>query len=98
MSDAIINLIFKMFGGTIRARINAYIITGILFGIAQLMKLSPDLAALVNPDKVAAFIVTVILIEINSITNGKKNVLMEDLSKTLTGDVITVPVAKAKEV
>lgn len=97
MNDTIVNLVFKLFGGTIKARINSYIVTGILFGIAQLMKLSPDLAHLVDPDKVAAFIITIMLIEINSFTNGKKNVILEDLSKTLTGDVVTIPVEKVEK-
>jgi len=98
MKTKIYSLIFSWFGGTIKARLNSYIVGLVLMGLSQLAKLSPDLVHICNPDKIAAFILAVVLIELNSITNKTHNEILEGLNNTLKDDTISIPVEKAEKV
>ena len=105
MNKTIIDLIFKLFGNTIKTRLNSWVVVAILWGFAQVMKLSPTLAAQIHPDAIATFLTTFILTELNVITNSQyinKNTELKtvvvDLQNTLKDDKVVIPVEKATPV
>ena len=105
MNKTIIDLIFKLFGNTIKTRLNSWVVVAILWGFAQVMKLSPTLAAQIHPDAIATFLTTFILTDLNVITNSQyinKNTELKtvvvDLQNTLKDDKVVIPVEKATPV
>ena len=91
-----INLILRLFGGTIKARFAGYVTMATLWIVAQVAKyLSPEIAALIHPDAVAGFISAIILNELNSITNKTKNSALASLQTVLKDANVAIPIEKA---
>ena len=94
-----IDLLVKLFGGTIKARFAGYITMATLWIIAQVAKyLSPEIAAQIHPDAVAGFISAIILNELNSLTNKTKNTTLASLQNVLKDANVAIPVEKASPV
>lgn len=91
-----INLLVRLFGGTIKARFAGYVTMATLWIVAQVAKyISPEVAATIHPDAVAGFISAIILNELNSITNKTKNAGLASLQNVLQEANVEIPVKAA---
>ena len=97
-----INLLVKLFGGRIKSGIASIVVWITLAIIAQLMKLDPHLASMVDPDKLANFIAAGFFTAINLITNNDHLDKQSALNQLLSGVVadgtpdVEIPVKRAE--
>jgi hypothetical protein len=91
-------LIFKWFGGTIRARLSGYLVGGVLWFVAHVATwLSPQIAAMIDPNALAAILWAALLLEIKVVANKTHNQIVEDLQAALDGvQAPTIPVKRAE--
>ena len=80
-----ITLIVKLFGGRVRSAVASCAVWLALWAVAQLMKLDPHLALLVDPDKLATFLTAAFFTSINLITNDDHLSANSALNQLLTG-------------
>jgi len=70
-----------------------------LAAIAQIMKLDPHLAAMVDPDKLANFLAAAFFTGINLLTNATHIKAMEEINAVLqegSQPVVEIPVKRAE--
>ena len=97
-----IKLLAKLFGGRARAGIASGAVWMALAILAQIMKLDPHLAAMVDPDKLANFLAAAFFTGINLITNNDhletNSILHQLLSDFATEGtpVVAIPVKRAE--
>ena len=97
-----IKFIAKLFGGRARAGIASGAVWMALAILAQIMKLDPHLAAMVDPDKLANFLAAAFFTGINLITNNahldKNSALLQLLSGVVSEGtpVVAIPVKRAE--
>lgn len=97
----IIKLIFKFFGGTVKATIASVSVAAALFIIAKVSLIDPDLAKRIDPTALAGFIAAGIFAVINIVTNHVHNKNLDEANQLLQeakGEPVTIPVQPAQPV
>ena len=91
-----INLIFKLFGGTIRTHVATAITAAALWIVAQAAThLSPQVAATIDPNALAATMLAIVLWLMNVLTNKTHNANLEALQNAIETTVVSIPVKQA---
>ena len=96
-----IKLFARLFGGKVDSAIASGIASFVLYGIAQIAKLDPHLASMVNPDALAGFIGVAFFSGMNILTNKYHIQAMEDINTALQAGAaieIKIPVKLGKVV
>jgi len=69
MKDLAVKLFMKAFGGRIASVIASAILAVVFAGIGKLAALNPQLAAMIDPNAVAEFSFTAVVVIINALSN-----------------------------
>jgi hypothetical protein len=77
------DIIFKLFGGNFKSLLNSLILAAVVWGVAEVAKLSPEIANTINVNEVAGYITSTLFILINVATNKTHSKVLEDLNSSL---------------
>ena len=80
-----IKLLVKLFGGRVKSAVASVAVWATLAIIAQMVKLDPHLAGMIDPDKLANFLAAAFFTAINLITNNDHLSANSALNQLLSG-------------
>lgn len=89
-------LIIRLFAGKISALIASAVLYGVLWTVAHVAALNPQIAAMIDPQATANWVFALIIAILNAATNKYHLDWMDSLSDHMKSQGVSIPVQRAQ--